>query len=227
MSYPEGLDFDVAAAANRIHQAYAGYYWMSGDLAWEIAQVAWDLGANPFDLANVIRSESQFNPQAQNVLGDVIDASAHAYEFRDDPKQHTGLIQFSTETARELGTSHGALFVMTPAQQMSVVKRYFARHQPVDTTQRLLMAVFYPEYQDQPPTTAFPANVVAANPDKKTPQDYIDGVNRYARLTSQGQIVSTAPYVGMYHAPQRSMVGSAGEQHVLDIYARELVQVVR
>jgi len=215
MGYPSDLDFDVATAADRIHEAYSGYYWMSGDLAWRIAEVAWELGANPFDLANVIRGESQFNPQAQNVLGEVIDPVAHAYEFLDHPSQHTGLIQFSTNTARNLGTSHAELFRMTPVQQMDVVQRYFQQHQPVDTTQRLLMAVFYPSYQDRAPTDPFPSNVVAANPEKRTPQDYLDGVKKYARLTSQGELVLTTPRGGSYHRPQPAMVG--GGAHLLDV----------
>jgi soluble lytic murein transglycosylase-like protein len=46
------------------------------------------------------------------------------------------------------------------------------------TDQDLYMAVFYPAYRRKPVTTAFPSNVQKANPGIKTPQDYINLVNK-------------------------------------------------
>jgi hypothetical protein len=59
------------------------------------------------------------------------------------------------------------------------VYKYLLKRSPFrKTDQDLYMAIFYPDYRGVPPTKIFPSDVRRDNPGIKTPQDYINLVNR-------------------------------------------------
>lgn len=182
-------DADVAEAI------FAAYPRAGRPLSRRIVQVARAIGADPFDLANVIAFESHytFNPRIQfdQKPGDGF-----------DPNKATGLIQFIPSTARSLGTTTEALYNMTALEQMDYVQRYFERVKggqhytqgryspagPLDTIQALFMAIFEPHYRYVSPTTRFPESTVKANTTPRytitTPLDYLGLALRNARLPS-------------------------------------------
>lgn len=194
------MNGDAAMAA-----AIAKAYPQAGlELAAEIVKVARAVGAHPYDLANMIHVESGLTFEA-----DEMNPSSGA----------VGLIQFMPNTARMLGTSTAALARMSPITQMQYVQQYLdrvrtgnwvdgtagARTTPVtlDTPQAVYMAVFFPAAADWNPRKRFPQKYVDANTFEHrgrtisiaTPQDYMDGVKRNARLPSsdEGAPPITAP----------------------------------
>lgn len=72
----------------------------------EVNRIAKKFNINPNDLLGKIASESGFNPRANNGT-------------------HVGLIQFSRDSARAVGTSQGALLNMSRAEQMKYAEKYF------------------------------------------------------------------------------------------------------
>lgn len=136
---------------------------LSDDLWQSIQQVAGNIGADPYQLAEVINFESNgFNPQAVNPYSGA-----------------SGLIQFMPFTAAELGTTVESIRRMGALEQMPLVERYFRMKvgsRPLNTFQSLTMSIFYPKYMDVDPNTQFPANVQASNPGIRTPQDYMNKV---------------------------------------------------
>ena len=87
----------------------AATYPNSAHFAEKIVSVANNLGANPYDLANLINFESAgtFSASIQNRLG------------------YTGLIQFGRGAAKDLNTSTADLANMEEEDQMDYVQRYF------------------------------------------------------------------------------------------------------
>jgi len=141
--------------------------------------VAQRIGAQPFDLANLINFESGWNPQAVNKRSGA-----------------TGLIQFMPSTARGLGTTTAAIKAMSALEQMPLVERYlrpYAR-KGLHTAERLYMAVFYPAAISWPRGRRFSATVQRYNPGIATPSDYVRMANRRARLPvgGGGGVVATA-----------------------------------
>lgn len=133
-----------------------------------IADVAAKLGTPADLLDSLIRFESGYDPQAKNKL-----SSAR------------GLIQIIDSSARELGFLNSAdavaQFPDFESQMYHVVYPYLRRKKslgPLDTEQRLYMAVFYPAYMNVPLDTLFPASVQKVNPGISTPRDYINYVRR-------------------------------------------------
>jgi soluble lytic murein transglycosylase-like protein len=61
------------------------------------------------------------------------------------------------------------------------------------TDQDLYMAVFYPAYRRKPSTTAFPSNVQKANPGIKSPQDYVNLVNK----TKETAVLSASEWTAL------------------------------
>jgi hypothetical protein len=123
----------------------------------KVNQVAAALGTRPEWLLAIMHYESAgtFSPSITNSLG------------------YTGLIQFGTAAARDLGTTTQALAQMTRVEQMDFVQRYFelwARRKRMTPAQlygsfpNLILAVFYPAAMTWTNTREFPANVRAANP---------------------------------------------------------------
>lgn len=72
----------------------------------EVTRLSKKYGIKEGDLLGLIASESGFNPAADNGT-------------------HVGLIQFSADSARSVGTTQAALKKMTRAEQMKYVEKYF------------------------------------------------------------------------------------------------------
>jgi hypothetical protein len=165
-----------SVAATQISQAYA----IRPELAQAIIETALWIGAHPFDLANLISFETNgtFSPKVPG------------------PKSvgAVGLIQFTPATATGLGTSTNELAAMSATQQMPWVRKYLDERRngrPLDTPQKLAMAVFYPRAMFWPPDQAFPKEVSARNthvlPDGRrvpirTPADYLHLMQLKSRL---------------------------------------------
>lgn len=141
------------------------------EVAEELVRIAERLGAEPFDLANLIHFESGWNPAARNTKSDA-----------------SGLIQFIPSTAAKLGTTTSKIRAMPALQQLALVEAYLraaAAGRALRPAYRLYMAVFYPAAMDWPEGTAFPASVQRANPGIKTPADYV------RKATAKGKLPST------------------------------------
>lgn len=176
----------------------AAYPKTRGGLAAKIAEVAFRVGADPYDLANLIYWESgtTFDPRVQSGKG------LTSFIPDADGGPAVGLIQFTRSTADRLGTNRRALYGMSAIQQMDYVEKYLKTvskgewpvyHQPIrrtvtaspgplSTTQALFMSVFYPLYKWVPPSTPFPANVQQANRGVGSPADYMRKAMRVAKL---------------------------------------------
>lgn len=103
-------------------------YPQSAYIAQDIVRVSNNLDIDPSWLANVIKSESNFDYQIQNK-----DTLA------------TGLIQFIPSTARGLGTTTQELLNMTPSEQMNYVEKYLKTYKKYLKDQNsVVLAVFYP-----------------------------------------------------------------------------------
>ena len=102
----------------------------------EVKRVARKFGAKEGDLLGLIASESRFNPASDNGT-------------------HVGLIQFSRDSARAVGTTQAALKRMTRSQQMKYVEKYFqywkdAGYFPDNpTAAQLYSVVFAPAYANK------------------------------------------------------------------------------
>jgi len=132
-----------------------------------ISAVAADVGTDPGWLSKLIAFESGWDPQAANP-----DSSA------------SGLIQFTDATARSLGYESSADLVQRNPDALSQldgpVRRYLLQYAPLDTDQKLFMAVFYPEAMEWPLDREFPQWVQDANQAAgiKTVRDYMNHVWR-------------------------------------------------
>lgn len=155
--------------ASRIAAAYPP----AAPISNEIVRVALDVGAHPFDLANLIRFESggTFSPSVKNRWSGA-----------------TGLIQFYPGLSlKTLGVSVTELAAMTAQQQMAYVKQYLdimRRGKSLNTPQKLYMSVFYPAAMSWSSSKKFPSNVPKSNPGIFTPNDYTAFVNKFSKLPS-------------------------------------------
>jgi len=64
--------------------------------------------------------------------------------FVKNPNGATGLIQFTPETAAELGTSIADLAVMTAVKQLDYVEKYFNPYKSLETIEDVYMAILWP-----------------------------------------------------------------------------------
>ncbi len=120
-----------------------------------VTAMATKMGFNPNWLMAVINSETSgsFSPAQRNLAG----SSA------------TGLIQFMSATAAELGTSTAQLAAMTATAQLEYVEKYLAmqlrnrRLTAIADYDDLYFLVFYPAAVGKPDTWAFPAGIYAQN----------------------------------------------------------------
>lgn len=145
-------------------------YPQSSAFADKIVEVANNLGTHPYWLANLINFESAgtFSPSITNSLG------------------YTGLIQFGTSAAKDLGTTTDQLRSMSAIEQMNYVQKYFElphkrQGSKYNTPIDLYMAVFYPAAMGKP-NYKFPQNVINANNGIDTPTEYTKRANRNAKL---------------------------------------------
>lgn len=118
---------------------------------WELCQLAFRQNLDPTALASVMSIETggTFSPSIKN-----------------PGSSHTGLIQFSAQTARQLGTTTEALARMSAVEQLVYVERFFAPvaariHEPRDH----YMATAAPAHIGAPPEKViYTGSVAAANP---------------------------------------------------------------
>jgi len=177
--------------ARKIAEAY-GDFGVDFPFAYAIVTIAGRIGANPFDLANVLRGESHFDPRAV----------AH-------DKAHFGLLQFSRDRLQQLGYTPEQVLAMSPIDQLvKLVGPYF---QLPDVKlgkdrynkQQLYMAVFYPAAQSWPPDRRFDEATIRNNPGISTPREYVAFQDRMSRLRSDGGPTAAVPG----SLAQRSPVG--------------------
>ncbi len=171
-----GVRAALQASANEVVAAIiTAYPRCSRPLAYEIWRLARHLGTSWRWLANLIRFES-----AGTFSADVRNPSPQT--------QATGVLQITASTARGLGTTVDALALMTAHDQLRIWgTRYFdgIRGQalpPLDTEQKLYMAIFQPVAMAWQPSRVFSEAARDENEGIDTPQDYIDFVNRQAEL---------------------------------------------
>lgn len=95
----------------------------------EVTRVAQKFNIKEGDLLGLMASESRFNPAADNGT-------------------HVGLIQFSADSARAVGTTQAALKSMTRAQQMKYVEKYldYWKLPQGATAGQLYATIFAPAY---------------------------------------------------------------------------------
>lgn len=144
-----------------------------------IRQVAQEVGTQPEWLDALIKFETAgtYDPKVKNP-----NSSAR------------GLIQFIDSTAQsEFGMRDSLHLVNTyptfKSQMENAVLPYLKKYAPLDTKQKLFMAVFYPAYMNTAPDTMFPERVRNANPGIDTPADYIAFVERRVRLMPDPKLV--------------------------------------
>lgn len=107
----------------------------------EVTRVCRKFGIKEGDLLALMASESGFNPA-------------------EDNGTNVGLIQFSADSARAVGTTQAALKQMTRAQQMKYVEKYFdywknlGKMPDNPTAAQLYAVVFAPAYANQKPNEA-------------------------------------------------------------------------
>jgi hypothetical protein len=158
----------VDALAKQVADAYP----RMAPYARELVETAGRLKFDPAWLANIIHLESGGNPQARNPTSAA-----------------TGLIQFMTFTAKDLGTSIDALYQMDGKQQMPYVERYFQnimkRYGQLDSQEKVIAAVFFPAYINQP-LAVMSAQVQAQNPGITTIRDYTNKLVQRAKLSVSG-----------------------------------------
>lgn len=199
----------VMEAAAAIRKEYPR---ASPDLSLAIVETALNVGAHPYDLANLIHFESgqTFSAQQENF----------GCKRRNGPNSGycaVGLIQFLPSTAaglfgmkRETVNPRGAdkpkvysfaqkkaaydrMSRYTEVQQMRYVEQFLkgqARRSPngkLDTPFKVAMAVFYPVAINKDPDWKFPSSVPRDNKGIYTPRDYTDRKFASAKLQRSDQ----------------------------------------
>ena len=154
----------------------AQVYPKAAHFAEKIVSVAREIGAKPYDLANLINFESggTFSSSIRNSLG------------------YTGLIQFGKSAAADLDTTTSDLANMSEEEQMDYVKAYLElphkrRNADYNDPAAMHMAVFYPAAINKSTgevnlSFQFPEKVVRANKGLKTPRDYMERLERNAKI---------------------------------------------
>lgn len=141
-------------------------------------EVAASVGIQPGDLYKLIDFETArtWNPLIKNKY-----SSAR------------GLLQFTDETARELGYKDSLDLVTknnsVESQLYFPVLKYLSSRKPFPTKQSLYMSVFYPKAREWPASKQFPEKVQALNPGIKTVQDYINKVENKKATISAGLLL--------------------------------------
>ena len=134
-----------------------------------IQEAANYIGVDPKALWAMIQLESRHNPHAVNPYSGAI-----------------GLIQFMDGAAQDLGyRSAEELYNAnkTYESQLALAARWFKRYAPYRDSGDFYLQTFYPaarRWKDR--NTEFSALVQSQNPGIKSPQDYIDKVDRLKRF---------------------------------------------
>ena len=184
----ESMHPDAYGATDFAAAIAAAYPRAGHALALKIVEVAGQVGAHPYDLANLIQFES---------------AKTFSSSEPNPDSGAIGLIQFYPGlTQRNIGITVEKLARMSELEQMKWVKIYLDKMrngQPLNTPHKVAMAVFYPKALGWPPTQRFPAKVTQNNPGPPpiyTPQDYARLLARTAKLPSSDQMPAYHPLNG-------------------------------
>jgi len=147
------------------------------NIAKALQEVSASLGIDPMDLYNLIKFESNWNPQAKNP-----NSSAR------------GLIQFTDKTAQSLGYKDSLDLVTKnksiESQLYFPVLQYLSKFKPFPTKQSLYMSVFYPVARNWPLSKEFPDTVKKVNPGIVTVADYINKIDKKAVAGISGGLLS-------------------------------------
>lgn len=141
----------------------AAAFHLAPEVAVALQNAATAIGVDPVLLGNAIAFESGWRTNARNPTSGA-----------------TGFIQWMPGprgSAVELGTTTDAILVMSPQQQLELVRRYFLlsrirSHGALRTQLDVYMAIFYPDAIGKGPGYVFPASVQASNPGIVTAADY-------------------------------------------------------
>jgi hypothetical protein len=162
-------------------------YGIDQDFAASIESLGNDLGVDPMYLANTMYAESRLGPSVKNMAG----------------SGATGLIQFTPQTAANLGTTTDELSRMTRVEQMEYVRRYFSadnlgagrlRALQNDPSQHNVnMAVFLPSMIGKPVDTQIPQKYWRQNGSIRTPSDYTRSAEKRVNDYIQSSPVDTQP----------------------------------
>lgn len=153
--------------------------------------------ADPMWLAVVINFESNgFNPKAVNPRSGA-----------------SGLIQFTTTTSKELGTTVEKIRQMGAMDQMQYVQRYFLlprirKYAPFLNQQDVAMAIFYPPFIGKPPNHPAPSFVTDYNPNVHTILDYLQPM--YRRAGIRGPVSTPSGGVPGTILPGAAAAGAGG-----------------
>ncbi len=136
-------------------------------------------------LFQIIKFESNFNPQAKNPY-----SSAR------------GLIQFIDSTARDLGYNSSLDLVTKHPSIVSQIKgpvrRYFLRYYPFPTKSSFYMSVFYPKYRNYDLDYEFPNYIKKVNPNIITIRDYVKWVDGGLDLSGIYSIIGVGMLAGYF-----------------------------
>ena len=112
------------------------------------------VGNDPQFLSEVTRVATKFNIKEGDLLG--LMASESGLDPAADNGSHVGLIQFSADSARMVGTTQAALKSMTRAQQMKYVEKYFDywKLPKGASAGQIYSVVFAPAYASKDDSTA-------------------------------------------------------------------------
>lgn len=166
-------------------EAIVRAYPEAAPVADRLVALAHSMGAKPEWVANVINYESNWNPRSINKGVEALKPGTGA----------SGLIQFTTTTAAQLGTSLAKIRLMGLVEQFGLVERYFrlARiPKPLTTQADVFMAVFYPEAIGRSPTwllgsdrgLEYMAKLQRENPGIRTAADYTRKALEHARMAA-------------------------------------------
>lgn len=129
-----------------------------------LKSISFSLGVNYNDLYKLIDFESGWNPQAKNPFSTA-----------------KGLIQFTNSTAKDLGFVDSSDLIkknQSIVDQLQIVYKYLSRYKPFKNKQSLYMAVYYPAAMNWDRFKQFPDSTYLGNYNIKTPQNYIDLVDK-------------------------------------------------
>lgn len=116
----------------------------------KVKGIASYLGTDPSYLMQVMKAESNLNPQAQNIQGGRVIA--------------TGLIQFVESTAKGLGTSMAALHKMSGMEQLDYVKKYYAPYRnKLHSYFDVYLVTFFPAAIGKPDSYIFSTKNLSAS----------------------------------------------------------------
>lgn len=123
----------------------------------KVVSICQELGIDPNWLMAVMKQESGINPQAVNKqLGDSDNAYSRA------ASRATGLIQFMPKTAKGLGTTTQALYLLNGVEQLDYVRKYFLPYKGrIKSPEDLYIIVFYPAALGQPDSYKIGGSVTA------------------------------------------------------------------